>query len=116
MVRMCFVRTVCTRADLRSVFLLSAESRSLRLSPGLEEERGGLSLSSEVSSENAHTHTQTTTSLSAELSKTHSMAVRAALEKENFMVFDSESCRCSNIYCSVILEKYSSFYMFALFP
>lgn len=43
----------CMCADLRSVLLLSVKSRSVRLSPCLEEERGGLSPSSAVSSEKA---------------------------------------------------------------
>lgn len=47
------VLCVCVCVDLRSVLLLSVMSRSVTLCPGLEEERGGLSLSSVVSSENA---------------------------------------------------------------
>ena len=57
------VRTVRVRVrvcvDLRSVLRLSVKSRSERLCPGLEEERGGLSPSSVVSSEKRTKETTT---------------------------------------------------------
>ena len=62
----CICVCVCVCVDLRSVLLLSVKSRSGRLCPGLEEERGGLSLSSVVSSEK---RTKETTTLPMMLSK-----------------------------------------------
>lgn len=50
-----FICVLYVCVDLRSVLLLSVKSRSVRLSPCLEDERGGLSPSSAVSSENAQT-------------------------------------------------------------
>ena len=50
---------VCVCVDLRSVLRLSVKSRSERLCPGLEEERGGLSPSSVVSSEKRTKETTT---------------------------------------------------------